>query len=1457
MPVRQSRWGVRRLRLGQTVAILTAAVVGVTAQPVLAMAAPASATVDAQVYQEASAKGSATFMVYLREEAKLDSAAKVRDRGAKGAAVYRQLTDTADRTQAGLRSQLRAKKAAYTSFWIANALQVTGDKALIDSIAARKEVARIEPVKSYALIDPVSTKKAAKATQAGPEWGLTNIEAPRVWSEYGDRGERIVIASIDSGAQFDHSALVGKYRGNKGNGTFDHNYNWFDPSEVCPSAEPCDNTGHGTHTIGTMVGDDGAGNQTGVAPGATWISAKGCETKSCSNSALLAAGQWVLAPTDLNGENPRPDLRPDIVNNSWGGGGGNAWYEQTVAAWRAAGIFPAFAAGNTVPSADCGSVSSPSDYTSSYSVAAYDVNNVIGDFSNRGPTVDGRTKPNIGAPGVQVRSSVPGDSYEAWDGTSMATPHLSGAVALIWSVADSLRGDIAGTEALLNQTATDTSALDCGGTVVNNNIFGEGRLNVYEAVTAAPRGPVGKATGTVTDSATGAAVAGALVASGQRRVTTDADGRYALTLPAGEQAVTVTAYGYADQTVTLAITDGGSLTKNIALVATPPVTVTGKVTDGSGQGWPLYASIEIVGRPGAPVLTDPITGKYSFSIPGNSTYKLITTARYSGYQKVTSDLVLGAAAKTVNIPVPIDPGCTANGYAVRPSAPILSEKFDSGQTPAGWSVRDRTGGGSWAFDNPHKRGNFTGGSGGFAIVDSDHYGSEATQDSDLVTPPMDLTGVDFPHLRFNSDRWSGIFEVDSSIDGGTTWSTIVRYGTQRGPVLEELALTPVAGKANVQLRFRYRATYEWWWQVDNVEIINRVCAPVDGALVAGFTTDKNTGDPLNYVTVTSADKPTDKAVSAPTPDDPNIPDGFYWFYSTLTGAHPLTASKAPYQTLTKDTTVAANSVKRADFALKAGQIAVSTTAITSYQPYGSSRTAAVTVTNTGSAPAVVNVQRRPDTVDVASMKKGAPVIEQRVTGLTAENTATVPASAGANGTAGAAADDAWTELADLPSNIYDNAAVTLDGKVYSFGGATDSTNAKSARVYDPATQVWLPLPDLPTPRGKASAVAVDGKIYVIGGWSVNNGVVVNTVDVFDPTTRSWSTLSNRNPVPTAAAGTAVVNGQIYLVGGCLNGTCKQSDKTVVFDTTSGAFRTVASYPKPVTFIGCGGIGGGVYCAGGKSGDSSVTNTYSYDPAKDAWTALPDIPVDSWGAQAGAAGGLLVIAGGTVKNGTALTNRTLAYDPAARAWQDLPIFTVPAYRGGFACGAYKLGGLATSSDGSRIFEKLGGLPCDSEAAWVSATPSSFTLAPGASQKVSVTLTATTETGVAQPGTYRSQLALIADSPYRVPGVDVTANVSPPTSWGKVEGTVLGRTCAGEFRAVRATLRLESGTNGYSLVADGTGHYAYWLPKGKYQVIVAKDGWTPQVKQQQVTAGFVSTLDVTLAPLTSCESRLGGV
>ncbi|RKR92051.1 subtilisin family serine protease [Micromonospora pisi] len=1456
--------------LRPAVAIAAAIVLGFTAQPVVAVAAPASAPVDSQVLRESSGTGGTTFMVYLKERAKLDAAAKLRDADTRSAEVHRQLTGTADRTQSGLRALLNTKRARYTSYWIANALRVEGDRALVEAIAARPEVARIDPVRTYEVVRPAPGNTTAKAGAAGAEWGIANIEAPRVWDEFGDRGEGIVVANIDGGVQYDHPALVGKYRGNNGDGTFTNDYNWYDPSGVCTGETPCDTSGHGTHTMGTMVGDDGAGNQTGVAPGAKWIAAKACEGSWCSDASLLNAGQWMLAPTDRNGQNPRPDLRPDIVNNSWGGGQGNLWYKQVVDAWRAAGIFAVFSAGNSGPA--CNTANSPGDYPGSYAVGGFNATNQVYSYSSRGSSsADGGIKPNISAPGEDVRSTWPGSGYTTISGTSMAAPHVSGTVALIWSAAPSLRRDLAATEKLLGETATDVDATECGGTAANNNVFGEGRLNAYQAVLKAPRGDVGRISGRVTDAATGEPLSGVTITTGGPHGVTGTDGDYTLSLPPGEHTLTASAYGYTSRTVAVTVVVGGSLTENFALAAQPMVTVSGRVTDGSGHGWPLYARIDVSGRPGGPVFTDPVTGRYSFTVPANTAYTLGTTAQYSGYRKVTSTVPVADVAKTVNIKVPVDHGCTAAGYSGSFTAPLFAtETFDGTRVPAGWSVVNRTESPGWAFDDPGNRGNSTGGSGNFAMVDSIRQGLDARQDTDLISPTFDLTGIGAPYLRFNSDLYAtatdDMGDVDVSTDGGTTW-TNVWHGDdyRRGPVQELVPLEPAAGQADVRVRFRYSANFGWWWGVDNVELINRACTPTPAGLVAGFVTDKNTGAGLNGVTVASPDASAERAVTTATPQDPNISDGFYWFLSTLTGPHPFEANLRPYQAVRSEFAIEPDRVNKANFALKAGRITVSQTTVEANQPYGSTRSTSITLKNTGSAPATVEALQRAGQFEVLA-PKAAPLVERRVSGIS-KGIHAVP-SAGTGGSAPGspnaepqATDPAWSRIANAPAQISDNSAVNLGGKVYSVGGGSGSGSERSTWVYDPDTNVWSGLPEMPRGRAKASAAAVNGKIYVLGGWSAE-GSLIPSVDVFDPQQGTWSTLVGvLHPAPRAAAGTAVVDGKIIMVGGCADADCTDTRDLVTFDPSSRTFTTGADYPVAVSYASCGAIGSGVYCAGGIS-TQTYRDTYGYDLAADAWTRLPDLPIDLWGSQTTVAGEMLIVSGGVTANSSAVTNRTIAYDPASQAWRDLPNAQVAAFRGAMACGVYKIGGALGATVTSES-ERLSGFgDCSTAAApWLQTTPASFTLAAGASKTITLTLTATPEAGIDQPGTYRAQIGFRADSPYPVPTVDVNVGVAAPADWGKIQGTVTGQSCAGQRLPLPATVRFNlagtGGRTGYTLRADAQGRFVYWLPAGTYQVVVSREGWTPKVKQQRVDAGFTLTYDVVLATASSCGTRAGGI
>jgi len=465
-----------------TVAATTALAAGALVSPTLGSASPLSGGVQqAKIESALAAKlatGPSEFWVKFAATANLTAAAKMTDRDARGQAVYDALTHTADSSQASVRAYLDSQHVSYTAFWAVNAIHVdSGTTALASRLTAFGGVSGLQLSKQIELIKPVSSVAAPTGPDA-PEWNIQNVNADKVWSQFGDRGEGIVVASIDTGTSYTHPALVNQYRGKRAKpGKFRHNYNWFDP--YTHSGAPTDTNGHGTHTMGTMVGDDGGANQIGMAPKAKWIESDGC----CgSESGLVASGQWMLAPTKTDGTRPKPAKHPDIVNNSWGytSPGQQTLFDSIIAAWDAEGIFGMWANGNIGPG--CSSSGAPGSRPQAYSAGAYDISNNIASFSSRGPGQSGDIKPNISAPGVNVRSSWPGGSYVQESGTSMASPHVAGAVALLWSAVPALKGDVPGTKALLDNSATDKSDLQCGGTADDNNVYGEGRLDALKLV---------------------------------------------------------------------------------------------------------------------------------------------------------------------------------------------------------------------------------------------------------------------------------------------------------------------------------------------------------------------------------------------------------------------------------------------------------------------------------------------------------------------------------------------------------------------------------------------------------------------------------------------------------------------------------------------------------------------------------------------------------------------------------------------------------------------------------------------------------------------------------------------------------------------------------------------------------------------------------------------------------------
>src|SRR5882757_5082100 len=474
-----------------TIAALTAVVLTTLAPT---SGAASNSKIAARVLNE-TAHGNATeALIVLSEQADLKAASSLTTKTAKGRFVVNALRDIARRTQAPIIALLEKRGIPCQSFWVVNMIQVSGNRALLEELAARADVKQIDANPQVRTDLPVPGAVDTPEQVNGIEWNVTKVKAPRVWT-LGFKGEGRVVAGADTGIQWDHPALKAHYRGWNGSNV-NHDYNWHDATST-HSPTPVDPHGHGTFTVSQMVGDDGHGNQIGVAPGAKWIACRNMDPSGTGSPTTYSeCFQFLMAPYPVGG-NPNqgdPTKAPDSINNSWGCPPSEGCSANTLLTIvnnvRAAGIFPAVAAGNSGSS--CSSITDPpSLYDSSVTVGATDSSNRIAGFSSRGPvTVDGsnRRKPDISAPGVNIRGAVPTNNYASgWSGTSMATPHIAGSIALLWQAKPSLKGNVDATEKLLEQKSVHLKTLEtCGGTQgkVPNNVFGYGVLNIYRAVIA-------------------------------------------------------------------------------------------------------------------------------------------------------------------------------------------------------------------------------------------------------------------------------------------------------------------------------------------------------------------------------------------------------------------------------------------------------------------------------------------------------------------------------------------------------------------------------------------------------------------------------------------------------------------------------------------------------------------------------------------------------------------------------------------------------------------------------------------------------------------------------------------------------------------------------------------------------------------------------------------------------------
>ncbi|MCY7724940.1 S8 family serine peptidase [Bacillus pumilus] len=585
-----------------------------------------------------------TFLIKMKEQTNTQKVAKeavsrakkqkltaARTQYTKRSAVVSELRATSEETQQALltylqKEQKKKQVKEIHSYYIVNGLAVTGTKEVMEKVASFPEVDQVLPNETRQIHRPVDLKTSKQKKQMkavdGVEWNISQVHAPEAWA-LGYDGTGTVVASIDTGVEWDHLALKEKYRGYDPAHPNDpsHEFNWYDATTG--SEAPYDDLEHGTHVTGTMVGSEPDGkNQIGVAPGAKWIAVKAFSEDGGTDADLLDAGEWILAPKDEDG-NPHPEKAPDVVNNSWGGGPGlDDWYKDVVNAWRAADIFPEFSAGNTDlfnPGGE-GSIANPANYQEAFATGATDQDNKLGSFSLQGPSPYGVMKPDIAAPGVNIRSSIPGKGYEdGWNGTSMAGPHVSAVVALLRQVQSDL--SVEEIEQILIDTAKQLT--DQQFPESPNNGYGAGLVDAKEAITALTDG-IGTIEGQVTNEnvnlgdmkitdqalpqkekavhphkkpaktkelkkeknldapsikALPMKAEISVLESGKSTYTDEATGRYQLTHSAGEFTVKAEAYGFESRKQTVNISSNETAEANFALQPLKKRTISGTIVN--------------------------------------------------------------------------------------------------------------------------------------------------------------------------------------------------------------------------------------------------------------------------------------------------------------------------------------------------------------------------------------------------------------------------------------------------------------------------------------------------------------------------------------------------------------------------------------------------------------------------------------------------------------------------------------------------------------------------------------------------------------------------------------------------------------------------------------------------------------------------------------------------------------
>jgi subtilisin family serine protease len=398
-----------------------------------------------------------TVIVTLAGQADLNPA----NSPGKPTSIVQQLQRNATFSQASVVEYLQEMESDglvqdITPFWIFNGIALTASSQVIQDLGNRPDVIRIDPNRIfYAPNQPVE--------EASHSSNIEIINAPAMW-EMGYRGQGIVVANMDTGVFGDHPDLAETWRGGTNS--------WYDPSGEYPDT-PHDVDGHGTWTMGVMVGGESSGRTLGVAPEAKWIAVRIFDNDGLATSIRIHQGyQWLLDPDG----DPSTDDAPHVVNNSWAFQSIGCFldFQADILALRSAGILPIFAAGNAGPEPN--SSLSPSNNPGALSVGAIDHSDLVTYSSSRGPSQcapAGEVFPSIVAPGMSIHTTGLYNNYTFSSGTSLSAPHVAGALALLLSADPDL--NVEEQERIILDSAFDL------GVQGPDNDYGYGRLDVINA----------------------------------------------------------------------------------------------------------------------------------------------------------------------------------------------------------------------------------------------------------------------------------------------------------------------------------------------------------------------------------------------------------------------------------------------------------------------------------------------------------------------------------------------------------------------------------------------------------------------------------------------------------------------------------------------------------------------------------------------------------------------------------------------------------------------------------------------------------------------------------------------------------------------------------------------------------------------------------------------------------------